>query len=493
MKNKINALLPTISFAFLASLLLLTFLGTIPGLHEDEAWVGVSANDILHGSRTIIGISNYTGPMLIYIVALLFKFFGYKIIILRLFTAFSLIICSFLYYFVIKRLFDKSLAVLSTLILVSLPFFTTSGRIALEQFALNPLLALLSIFLLLTGSNKGFCIKFLFLFFSGICLGIGTWNHVIFFTLPITLFIVAIVFYGKKIFSSAINYSVIFGFIVALLPRILLYSPPNFSQFYEGVLQRIREWPALLFRIAHGDILFQRYSGEVIMPSANIVFCLFALGLVMMLKKYFCRKTVKNEIQTILFTFILFAATIVICPGNSDRYFLLILFTIPIFAAFPFFEFLQRPSIKKITVFAFCAFICFQLIRTYVNYFASQIQSHGKTSSFQLGSMPETSNHFIDTQKLYLQLINYNAKYVSAESFIAMPLQFYNVQQKRIPFVSDINYNPIFSKEENGEPTFLVFYSGGLRKAEVGQYPQCERVSEDDHFVIIKCASKSLL
>ncbi len=493
MKNKIKALFPPIFFSFLASLLLLTFLGTIPGLHGDEAWYGVCANNILHGHRPIVGMNNYTGSIHQYIIALLFKFFGCKVSVLRFFTAFSFIICSFLYYFIIKRLFDKSLAILSTLILVSLPFFTTNGRIALEQFALNPLLALISIFLLLTSSDKGCQIKFFFLFFSGVCLGLGTWNHVIFITLPITLLIIAIVFYGKTIFLSAINYSLIFGFIIAFLPRIVLHSLPDFTHSPGGILLRICEWPALLFEIAHGDILFQRYSGEVIMPSANIVFFLSALGLMMMIKKYFMRKNVKAEIQTIMFTFILFTTTLVICPGNSDRYMLLILFTIPIYAAFPFSELLKRTNIKKITIFVFCAFICLQLIRTSVNYFASQIHSHGKTSSFLLGSMPETSNHFIDTQKLYQQLISYNAKYVSAEFFIAAPLHFYDLQQERIPFVSDINFDPNFSKEEDGEPTFLVFYSGGLRQAKASQYPQCESVSEDDHFVIIKCAPKNTI
>jgi len=60
-----------------------------------------------------------------------------------------------------------------------------------------------------------------------------------------------------------------------------------------------------------------------------------------------------------------------------------------------------------------------------------------------------------------------------------------------IPFVSDINDNLNFSNEENVEPTFLVFYSGGLRRAEAGQYPRCESVSEDDHFIIKRCAPKT--
>src|SRR5438132_1477176 len=65
-------------FALLVALacVLCWHLGSLPGLHGDEAWVGLRAADILAGARPIVGMNYYTGALHQYVVACCFLLFG---------------------------------------------------------------------------------------------------------------------------------------------------------------------------------------------------------------------------------------------------------------------------------------------------------------------------------------------------------------------------------------------------------------------------------
>ncbi|HWW82947.1 MAG TPA: glycosyltransferase family 39 protein, partial [Vicinamibacterales bacterium] len=121
-----------------AAVLLFSHLGTIPGLHGDEAWVGLRAHAILQGARPLIGMNTNTGPIHQYFVALLLALLGYKIAVLRYVTAVACLVTIVLYYRIVQRLFDRTRAAVATMLLVTMPFFTLFGRLAGENFALNP-------------------------------------------------------------------------------------------------------------------------------------------------------------------------------------------------------------------------------------------------------------------------------------------------------------------------------------------------------------------
>lgn len=205
--------------ACIGALLLFPLLATIPGLHGDEAWGGLRANEILHGARPMVGMNGYTGPLHQYLVAFLFQLFGCKVAVLRSLTGITTLFSIFLYYGVIKRCFNQAMAALSALVLVSLPFFMAYGRIAHEVFALNPILALAAAWLLLESGRERFRKQWALPWLAGICLGLGTWNHLIFASVPLALFATAIFRDRTSLFRNAAFYAVGYGFLVALSPE----------------------------------------------------------------------------------------------------------------------------------------------------------------------------------------------------------------------------------------------------------------------------------
>jgi hypothetical protein len=67
----------------ISAVLLFAWLDTVPGLHGDEAWVGLRANDIVRGDRPLLGMNGYTGSLHQYFAAFAFRFFGMKVWSLR--------------------------------------------------------------------------------------------------------------------------------------------------------------------------------------------------------------------------------------------------------------------------------------------------------------------------------------------------------------------------------------------------------------------------
>src|SRR5580658_9987854 len=118
----------------LASFFLAYHLGEIPGLHADEAWVGLKAHSILQGERPWVGMNEYTGPIHAYLLAPLFKVFGFRVGVLRSLVVVFSVISVILYYFVALELFGGFVAGSASLLLASSPFFVAFGRQATENF-----------------------------------------------------------------------------------------------------------------------------------------------------------------------------------------------------------------------------------------------------------------------------------------------------------------------------------------------------------------------
>jgi hypothetical protein len=71
----------------LGSFLLFYRLSEIPGIHGDEAWIFVRVQEIAAGSRPLDGMNSYTGPLHQYFSWPLFQLFGYRVEVLRGFSA----------------------------------------------------------------------------------------------------------------------------------------------------------------------------------------------------------------------------------------------------------------------------------------------------------------------------------------------------------------------------------------------------------------------
>ena len=317
-----------VSSLLLALLLLLPFLATIPGLHGDEAWAGVRAHEIAQGMRPIIGMNWYTGSLYDYLLCPGLAVLGYHVFALRLFTVGNSLLCVVLYFLLARRLFGERIAALAALALVSLPAFTAYGRPAYEVFALNPVLAVGALLLLVEGNRKSQRLLWLF---SGICLGLGTWNHVIFLAVPAALLTAAFSTKGLSLFRCRALYLVAYGFLLALTPRLFYevasspaaaFAQNDAAHSLSQVVQRAKEWPALLVQMVHGYPTFRRFTGQVTFHSPDLVWPILLAGLAAHLKRRGPRWGIAGW-QLFVFTVTLFAATLLLCPRNSDRYFLL--------------------------------------------------------------------------------------------------------------------------------------------------------------------------
>ena len=71
----------------LGSFLLFYRLSEIPGIHGDEAWIFVRVQEIAAGSRPLDEMNSYTGPLHQYFLWPLFQLFGYRVEVLRGFSA----------------------------------------------------------------------------------------------------------------------------------------------------------------------------------------------------------------------------------------------------------------------------------------------------------------------------------------------------------------------------------------------------------------------
>jgi 4-amino-4-deoxy-L-arabinose transferase-like glycosyltransferase len=464
---------------------------TIPGLHGDEAWVGLRASEILHGARPIVGMNNYTGPVHQYLVAILFHFFGSSVSILRLATPITSLITLILFHRVIKRLFHESVANSSVLLLVSAPFFTGYGRLANEVFALNPFLAVTGIFLIIETPGKSLTLSNFLSFLSGICLGLGVWNHAIFAAFPAALFLAALARRGTALFRSPQLYASILGLVMVLGLRISLGSAPDIglnARLHVALLHRLIEWPSVFLQLAHGDLLYQRFAGQVIWKTPNLVVIIVILALIARFtnKRRDPLQLNQFEIATIIFAAALFLGTLFLCPSNSDRYFLLLLYLVPLFLAFALAEIFQISSLRPFAPSIFAILILLQLSRTGVNYFFSQATTGGRPSSFLLGSQEETSNHFMRTDSLYQELAAQNTKNIYAESLLAWPLQFYDLDNHHFNGVVTEDLTPTKPAQRiHSAKTRAVLYAGGIRQTGPDRFPDFKVLSQDSRFIIM--------
>lgn len=484
----------------IAALLLFPYLSTVPGLHGDEAWVGIRADQILHGAKPILGMNGYTGAIHQYLVAPLFYFFGYTAGVLRLITAMATLLVCFLYYALAKRLFAERVAVLAVLVLVSFPFFISYGRIANEVFALNPLLASGAILLLLRSGEFTGWKQILFAGLGGLCLGLGLWNHIVFLSVVVALLATALVAKGLSLLKDKRLYVVTGGLGIALLPRIIWqftaaapggsFAGFDFSSIYDGLGRRLWEWPYLFLQLIHGDLLFRRFAGEVPVQSLSIVWPFLFVGIGLLVRKACVtgEKGKSKATSVLVFTVVLFFSTLLLCPANSDRYFLLPLYAVPLFVAVAFDALLRLERFKPFVVLFIAAFMVFQLSRITFDYFGPQLKLHGLNSKYLLGQQEETSNHYIRTDELYHRLVQRGAKRVYAEFFIALPLQFYDLKPKALTVVRVVNgtgdlADALRADDNATDGTYgIVYAEGGVRRIGPGEYVGFKPLFADSGF-----------
>ncbi|MFO0980951.1 MAG: glycosyltransferase family 39 protein [Planctomycetota bacterium] len=488
--------------AALALVLLLPYLETVPGLHGDEAWVGLRVRALSEGHHTVYGMNAYTGSVHQYLLLPFMQLLGYRVAVLRGFSVATSLISLLLYFSIVRRLFGARAAGIAALLLASLPFFTLYGRTATENFALNPVCALGACRLLLAARDRTGRRRVMLALAAGALLALATWSHIIFLPVPALLALAALLHLRLRLLRSPVFVAAAMGFFIALAPRLVaqVVLPPEQSALAVSVQRarllhllpvRLLEWPGICGGIVHGDLLYQRYTGEVAWPTPPIGALLFAVSLLAALHAAL-RRTIAQHRQLLALLGslpALFLMTIALAPESADRYQLLIVYYAPLFLALLLERLFTARAPPLVGTTALLLLVALNVARTTIDFYAAHLRTGGLTSAFRLGLTPlpidaktmsrdtlqqlfaqrlaETSNHFVRTDRLYRELVLRQVEGLFTEFMIAMPLFFYDLDQHHFQSIVYpdlfIGRDPSADLIDHRPQRIVVTYGGGLR------------------------------
>lgn len=360
-------------------------LSSFPGLHADEAWVGLNANNIIYnGVRSIHGVNTYTSSLYSALVALGFMKFGVHLFTLRFVGVFlnllSFAIVAFSYY----KYVDKKATFLYLALLLSCSSLLLFPRIAWEVCALQGFFLSIK-FSILLKYFKGDKLNFVDVFAFFTLTSIGIINHFIFIfeslgfslaalflhlryrdkaTLELLYFsifpvgLAAIIYFIKPPISEEIfqtyGYALLFLAITILAMASLLFIHTRFriQELVDRSIAKVFYAIALISGIAvvffllskfyalHTWSFFGTLSGIVVierlssylLSSAEERWLEIAWGIILGIflvrgfQKLLQFKNTTNTIQGEVF-FYLYTLCSLLCislsPGNSDRYYII--------------------------------------------------------------------------------------------------------------------------------------------------------------------------
>jgi hypothetical protein len=255
---------------------------------------------------------------------------------------------------------------------------------------------------------------------------------------------------------------------------------------------RLREWPGILAGIIHGDLLYQRYTGQVLVPTPALGALLFGFAL-LTLPVLAARNRIeraRNVLGVVAAVPLVFLVTLLISPENADRYQLLTAYLAPLLLALlvrPLFTTAGMPRWLAPALLA--SFVLFNASRTMVNFYYSHLRTGGVTSAFRLGVQPElldarsgdaaarkkladerlveTSNHFVRTDRLYDELVARQVQGLFTEFMIAMPLYFYDLDRHHFASILYpdlyLGRDPSADLIPDRDRRVVITYNGGLR------------------------------
>lgn len=481
--------------AALAAAFLFPFLGKIPGLNGDEAWLGLKVGEILAGNYPFCGLRFYTGPLHYYLLAPFLQGFGYTVGSLRLFTAITSVISVGVYFLVLRRIFDAITAALAALLLVSSPWFVTYGRTAWAFNALAPVLLLTSIYFFLHALDRHGRVRNRWIVLAVATLALGVWNHILLLTIPAVLLVFAWLCLRERQTRVLTAIYALAGGSIGIIPHLWCGSIDAKSEWFTllyvssvGFLTRLMEWPGLFLRIIQGDVLFLRFTGEVVFPGSIIDVLFFILAISYVFVRALREGASKTAVyRGLLIGFLgVYLVTLSISPGNSERYFLLPLYFVPLIISLFFLEIMRRFRWQRSAWLIVGILVAFNSMRIVRNYFIVSLASGGKSAQFFMGSMPETTYHVVRSQKIYEILTTLNAKRIITNFFIGMPLKFYDINNRRFDEVDVRDGFPLWTDERLAPGTYAVTYTDPVHRDALSAHSELELMYEGEDFLIYK-------
>lgn len=293
------------------------FVGEVPGVQADETWNAVTAYSFLEGGRHSLlrGVVCYISPLWLMQIPV-YILFGFNPVSLRFYPVFFNTLALLGCYLLVKKVYDRKIALLSILVLTFWPITFMFGRISFEVTTFSLFILFYTLYLFHIGRPIHYIL-------AGGLLGFGVFNHLFLISVPIAIFGVAML--EKK---GTLLFKRDFWFV--LLPLLIIGA----VRFYDikiiggrmhdplGVKEMLRIFGysfGELKQVLDGATLYKLFTGDVLVKILPVNFIILIAGIVMLfVKKDFVDKPL---IRLCLLTVFIYTIIFLFSPTLEPRYF----------------------------------------------------------------------------------------------------------------------------------------------------------------------------
>jgi len=414
------------------------YLGTVPGLHGDEALYGIKTCFMMQKPFTLIGFNSYTGPIISYLRLPFYYLTGISIFSARLPIVILSLATIFYVYKLLKETYNNSTGIIGALLFLAIPWSFIDSRFADETHTTLVFFAICGLYYL--NADK----KILNRVLAALFLGMGFFNHMIFMIVPCSYFAYFLIKNKFKIKLDKPNllFFVIFlSFLILRMGLALKYqffsaegSGINYDIYQainKDVIPKFMSLGPYFLNMLDGNAFYERMTGRVLFYVIPLNTFLFIASFLFLIFRYKYNPEFKDKDRMFVCIFILnYIINAVFLMQFALRYFLVTLMfatiLMAIFIGTSRIRDLFRVILIALVIVANCSYLWF-------NYIYSFRQTGGSVHSFLAGNFIENSDGFIDTKILYDYLKKKDIRYILVpENYPRWQLIFLDLKEKRL-------------------------------------------------------------
>ncbi|MDP2922019.1 MAG: glycosyltransferase family 39 protein [Candidatus Omnitrophota bacterium] len=438
------------------------YLGSVPGLHGDEALYGIKTFFMMHKPLTLIGFNYYTGPLISYLRIPFYHIMGINVFSLRLPVVVLSLLTIFFAYKVLEKLYGRETGIIAAFLFLTIPWFFIESRFADETHMTLPFFAICGLYYLL--KDRKLKTRAL----AGVFLGLGVFNHIIFI---IVLASYAMYFLIKNRFRIILNkgnilfLAIVSGFFLIRLSLIYsahVFNPAGSGWYYtleqvfnKDFIYKIFSGIPYFLDMMNGGIFYKRMTGDILINPAPVNSALFMASLLFLAVRYRWLPEYKAGDTMLISLFALNCMiNLVFLMKFSMRYFVVTL----MFGTMLMAVFIGAWGVKKwVKIMIVSMIVALNSFYLGYDYMYSFKKSGGRAAYFRAGNFIENSADFTDPRALYDYLKKKGAVCVWLPEWFLFPkwqLMFLDINEKKLNIVT---------KKEGMPPgtIYFVCYKGG--------------------------------
>jgi hypothetical protein len=453
------------------------------GLHGDEAWAGLRADALAHGAPWhFFGMNTHAGPLHQHLVAWVFRWTGPTMLPLRAVGALANGIALGSYGWLLGQQVGQRAALWTCALVASLPAVLTFGGVAIEYFALSPLLTVAA--QAAWRRSKWAPYPRCWSVLAGMLLGVGTWNHLAYIAVAVGAWAAAVVGSQASRQKRRNLWAAGLGWLaVELYPLIAIGTRIKIRGGGWGAWARLMLWPRAVWDATWGSgTALQTVGVASALPVAGHlvlggIFLLAVLGAVR-------HRIVHGRLPPMLAPVVAALGayslvTVVVVPGLGGRFVWPMLWLLPlaiVLGLAPWGRWMTHGACLALGALQVYVFV-YDVARPMA--YGSQVGN-----IYRPYNAPETSNHYLDMAPVYEALTHLGAHHVIGQNFIGWPLAFLDLPHQRLTvgYIDDTEYFAPKAVPRPGD--FIVTYAHGVRTLSPEHLSNTYRVLTLPQFVI---------